>query len=98
MNTNFIGRILQEIKITKKIPDQLTFECFDNKTKEIKSHTHLVSSYTYYKKLVKILAMLVTGITVDFGTKTKTNLKTSPLIIKELLDLYDVNPDLLIYK
>lgn len=98
LNTDFIGRILQEIKITKKIPDQITFECFDNKTKGIKSHTHLVSSYTYYKKLVKILAMFVPDITVNFGTKTKTNLKTSPLIIKEILDLYDVNPDLLIYK
>ena len=98
INTDFIGKILMNINKNKKIPDQIVFSYFNNSKNKIEAHTHVISSYIYYKKLVSILAMCTHGITHNFGTKNNPNFKTSPLSIADLLDLYDINPDLLIYK
>lgn len=98
INTDFIGKILMYISKNKKIPDQIVFKYFDNNNNKIKSHTHTLKSYVYYKKLASILAMCTQGITYNFGTKNNPDFKTSTLSITELLKIYDINPDLLIYK
>lgn len=98
LNVNFIGKILMNINKNKKIPDQITFNCFNKNKNKIETHIHNTSSYTYYKKLVSILSLCTDKYPYDNTPANEFGIKTPNFNMDDLLNVYDVNPDLLIYK